>query len=114
MPYPPSFNRTAAKIIDPSRGASTWAFGSHRWKINIGIFTRKAIINIIVKLILKQVTVEKSILKLGLIIKIPINNGREAVIVYKIRYNPAWRRSGWFPSLVIIINVGIKTISNII
>lgn len=45
-PYPPSFNKTAARIIDPSNGASTWAFGNHRWKINIGIFTKKAKINI--------------------------------------------------------------------
>lgn len=30
IPYPPSFSKTAAKIIDPATGASTWAFGSHR------------------------------------------------------------------------------------
>lgn len=30
IPYPPSFNRIAAKTIDPAIGASTWAFGSHR------------------------------------------------------------------------------------
>lgn len=30
MPYPPSFSRMAAKIIDPAIGASTWALGSHR------------------------------------------------------------------------------------
>lgn len=30
MPYPPSFSRMAARIIDPAIGASTWAFGSHR------------------------------------------------------------------------------------
>lgn len=29
IPYPPSFRRTLAKIIDPAAGASTWAFGSH-------------------------------------------------------------------------------------
>jgi hypothetical protein len=29
-PYPPSFSRIAAKIIDPATGASTWALGSHR------------------------------------------------------------------------------------
>lgn len=31
MPYPPSFSRIAARIIDPAIGASTWALGSHRW-----------------------------------------------------------------------------------
>lgn len=30
IPYPPSFNRIAARTIDPAIGASTWAFGSHR------------------------------------------------------------------------------------
>jgi len=30
IPYPPSFSRIAAKIIDPATGASTCAFGSHR------------------------------------------------------------------------------------
>lgn len=29
-PYPPSFRRIAASIIDPAIGASTWAFGSQR------------------------------------------------------------------------------------
>ena len=28
-PYPPSFNKTPAKIIDPPTGASTWALGNH-------------------------------------------------------------------------------------
>jgi len=53
-------------------------------------------------------------LKLYLIIKMPMRRGREAVIVYKIRYIPAWSRSGWLPNLVTMIKVGIKTISNII
>lgn len=30
IPYPPNFNKRAAKIIDPATGASTWALGSHR------------------------------------------------------------------------------------
>lgn len=30
IPYPPSFRRMAARIMDPAIGASTWAFGSHR------------------------------------------------------------------------------------
>lgn len=29
-PYPPSFKRIAARIIDPAMGASTCALGSHR------------------------------------------------------------------------------------
>jgi len=75
--------------MDPSSGASTWAFGNHKWKMNMGIFTRKAMISIIVKLILKQVIREKFILRLFLIIKIPISRGRDAVIVYSNRYIPA-------------------------
>lgn len=30
MPYPPSFSRTPARIIEPAMGASTCAFGNHR------------------------------------------------------------------------------------
>jgi len=40
-PYPPSFSRIAARTIDPAIGASTWAFGSHKWTENIGNFTKK-------------------------------------------------------------------------
>lgn len=43
-PYLPNLRRIAARIIDPATGASTCAFGSHRWNRNIGILTKKAII----------------------------------------------------------------------
>lgn len=39
-PYPPSFSRMAANTIDPAIGASTCAFGNHRWVENIGSFTK--------------------------------------------------------------------------
>ena len=42
MPYPPSFNNTPAKIIDPATGASTCALGNHRCTINMGNFTKNA------------------------------------------------------------------------
>lgn len=45
MPYPPNFNSTAASTIEPAIGASTWAFGSHRWRPYRGILTIKAIIH---------------------------------------------------------------------
>lgn len=41
-PYPPSFRRILARIMDPGAGASTWAFGSHRCVRYMGIFTRNA------------------------------------------------------------------------
>lgn len=41
-PYPPNFNKIAAKIIDPTTGASTWALGSHKWPKKIGNFTKNA------------------------------------------------------------------------
>lgn len=44
IPYPPNFSNTAARIIEPSRGASTCAFGSHRCVIYMGILTRNAMI----------------------------------------------------------------------
>lgn len=49
-PYPPNFNKTAAKTIDPSRGASTWALGNHKCKKYMGILAKKAIINNKIKL----------------------------------------------------------------
>lgn len=42
-PYPPIFRRIAARIMDPATGASTWALGSQRWRVNMGTFTKKAI-----------------------------------------------------------------------
>ena len=43
-PYPPSFRRIAARIIDPATGASTCALGSHKWTENSGSFTKNAVI----------------------------------------------------------------------
>jgi hypothetical protein len=43
-PYPPIFNNTAARIIEPPTGASTWALGSHRWAKYTGNFTKKAVV----------------------------------------------------------------------
>jgi hypothetical protein len=40
-PYPPSFSKTPARIIEPTTGASTWAFGNHRWKLKRGSLTTK-------------------------------------------------------------------------
>ena len=37
----PSFNRIAARITEPTVGASVWASGSHVWNGNIGTFTPK-------------------------------------------------------------------------
>jgi len=45
-PYPPSFSKIAARIIDPAAGASTWAFGNHKCNENSGSFTLNAIISI--------------------------------------------------------------------
>jgi len=42
-PYTPIFKRIAAKSIDPPTGASTWAFGNHKWTPYIGNFTKKAL-----------------------------------------------------------------------
>ena len=45
-PYPPNFNKIPASTMEPETGASTCAFGSHRWKKYIGNFTKKAKITI--------------------------------------------------------------------
>lgn len=42
-PYPPSFRRMPANTMDPETGASTWAFGSHKWTSQHGSFTKKAV-----------------------------------------------------------------------
>jgi len=42
-PYPPNFSSIAARIMEPAIGASTWAFGNHKWNPYIGIFIVKAI-----------------------------------------------------------------------
>lgn len=43
MPYPPSFRRRAASSMEPAIGASTWAFGSHKWRPYRGAFTMNAV-----------------------------------------------------------------------
>src|SRR3954468_10866314 len=40
-PYPPIFNRIAARITEPAVGASTWASGNQVCTGHIGIFTAK-------------------------------------------------------------------------
>ena len=44
-PYAPSLRSTLARIMDPATGASTWAFGSHRCVMYMGIFTRNATVS---------------------------------------------------------------------
>lgn len=81
IPYPPNFRRTAARIIEPSKGASTWAFGSHKWVKYIGIFTRKANIIKMIRLnLVKFISLKmKELLYLDIIIV--IKRGNEAVTV---------------------------------
>lgn len=43
IPYPPSFSKIAARLIEPAIGASMWAFGSHRWTPYSGILIINAI-----------------------------------------------------------------------
>lgn len=55
IPYPPSFSRIAARIMDPAMGASTWALGSQRWTPYSGILTIKAMIQANHKMLLDHV-----------------------------------------------------------
>lgn len=92
-PYLPNFSKIAAKIIDPATGASTWAFGSHRWDINIGIFTKKAkdIVThhknfIFVGVVLDQLNkINEDEFILYEMINIEISRGSDAVTVYNIK-----------------------------
>lgn len=120
-PYPPSFNRMAANTIDPAIGASTWALGSHKWVENIGNFTKNP-----AKVISQNnVLVEKNEGKdnsdaidinrwfeCKYIEQNIINMGRDAVIVYNIKYILACNRSGWYPHVIIMIIVGMRDASN--
>ena len=55
IPYPPSFNKMAARIMDPAIGASTWAFGSHKWTPYSGILIIKAIMHASHRMLLAHV-----------------------------------------------------------
>lgn len=55
MPYPPNFRRIAARTMDPAIGASTWAFGSHRWTPYRGILIIKAIMHASHRMLLDHV-----------------------------------------------------------
>lgn len=94
IPYPPSFKRIAAKIIDPATGASTWAFGSHKWVKNIGSFTINARFNKI-QCVSLRLDVDVEILNIFMLCRsavrndIIMSNGRLAVMVYIIKYMPA-------------------------
>jgi len=120
MPYLPNFKRIAARTIEPATGASTCALGSQRWVVNKGIFTMKAeiVINHHSGINLLFVTggfhimIEKDRWLLVWYIHISlISSGKEAVIVYIIRYIPAWSRSGWYPHAIIRSIVGINEAS---
>ena len=88
-PYPPSLRRIAARIIDPATGASTCAFGSHKWTEYIGILTRKArivishqidaVVAVIGLVIWKKIN---SDLFQELINMMDMSRGSEAVTVY--------------------------------
>jgi len=117
-PYPPSFSRIAAKIIEPAIGASTWALGSHRCVVNIGSFTSIPTIRrnhsrfedihdgTVVGMSINDEDVEFHIY-----INI-INIGNDAVMVYIIKYIPACIRSGWYPQYMMIRSVGMREASN--
>lgn len=93
IPYPPSFRRMAARIIDPAMGASTWALGSHKWVRNRGSFTINAMfinshhVDIIFsgKCEVVHFNMEKNLWFEVVIIKILIRRGRDARIVYRKR-----------------------------
>lgn len=105
-PYPPNFRRIPAKIILPATGASTWALGSHKWVTYIGILTKKAIIQNIHQICSWDIDMFEMRENLAgivialeeaslIAIKIAAKRGREATVVYIIKYIPACSRSGW-------------------
>lgn len=104
----------AAKIMEPSRGASTCAFGSQRCIKYIGVFTRKAsstMIGILNFSIIVDIIINDGLFLMKMIL---VRSGKDAMIVYIIKYTLASKRSGCFPFIIIRIIVGINTSSNII
>lgn len=88
-PYPPSFSKIAARIMDPATGASTCAFGSHKCTEYIGTFTKKARIvnNHQIDAVVRDsgwdiLKNRNRDLFQVLIIRIESSSGREAVTVY--------------------------------
>lgn len=81
IPYPPNFKRTAAKIIDPSSGASTWALGNHKCIKYIGIFAKNASIIKVIILNFTIIVEDKMKVELSNRKMILIRRGREAVTV---------------------------------
>lgn len=75
----------AARIIDPSNGASTCAFGNHKCVKYIGVFTKNA--NIIRIGILNFSIIVDSIINVELFLMkmILARSGRDAIIVYIIK-----------------------------
>lgn len=97
IPYAPSLSKTPARIILPDTGASTWAFGSHRCVVNIGIFTRNAMRQNIHHTCSESLDEEGTeqeykvgsivlVRKLLLMISNLISKGKEATVVYIMRY----------------------------
>lgn len=119
IPYLPNFSKMAARTIDPATGASTWALGNHKWVMNNGIFTINAIIVINHHKGIADCTGVDHVIKdidkckfFWYIHNILIKSGKEAVIVYNIKYIPAWSRSGWYPHPNTKRRVGIREDSN--
>lgn len=102
IPYLPSLRRIPARIILPATGASTCALGSQRWVKNIGILTKNATRQ---KIHIVEFIEEETDAALNtrtrellpeeeLMSRIDKSKGKEAVVVYIIRYMLACRRSG--------------------
>lgn len=101
-PNPANFKSKAASTMDPTTGASTWAFGSHKWMKNIGNLTNMPRIRaqwmpVWIKFVFPKVKKEVMKQELKLLKKIIItsNKGSEQIIVYRAMAIIAWRRSGW-------------------
>lgn len=120
IPYPPNFNKIAARIMDPAIGASTCAFGNHRCRKNIGVLTKNALIKGIKSSLVWDV-IGSTVVLINIVNErcrfdfinsvITKRSGKDAVTVQIIIYILACRRSGWYPHIKIKINVGINAIS---
>lgn len=98
-PNPPSLSKIAAKNIEPTTGASTWALGNHIWKKNMGSFTKKAKRAAILNGLLREGSKAPPLnnIECPFVIERIINRkrGRDLLIVYRIIAFAAPTRSIW-------------------
>lgn len=110
-PNDPNLRRMPASAILPATGASTWALGSHRCTLYIGLLTMNASVNASAATPPPASVVPQREKYGGRLIS-SSNRGRELRAVYNNKCPPAPSFSGWYPCSSTIPRVGNRDSSN--